>query len=376
MLPYYLVLLSVLCLGILEQLQGNRANSVIVRFILLIILITTISGAISRGDYNSYIKIYNDIDLENPNPVFEIAFYWMMVFLKYCSFEPFSVFFVASNIAILIKFYTLYKLRQKKIYNINYGYYFFLYFASFIVYQELGSIRFAIACSFFFLSTIYLNNRSFLKYYCIIGIGFLFHNSLIVAVILPFLINRKVFLFLFISIFIGLLLTFNIKNPAFLELAAQSHYVAKVVNYTRFGTISLSYQLIKKVLLIIIFYFLYKREIIEKRSYAYICWIISIFSFSIYFIFIISQLTASRYLLMFGICEPIIIIMIFNKLTNSSKIFSAFIILIYVVVSYKHGLSVNNNMINLYLPYKNYFIGDTQAYKNVDELKKIIEGIK
>ncbi|CBJ88203.1 hypothetical protein; putative exported protein [Xenorhabdus nematophila ATCC 19061] len=68
--------------------------------------------------------------------------------------------------------------------------------------------------------------------------------------------------------------------------------------------------------------------------------------------------------------------MIFNKLTNSSKIFSAFIILIYVVVSYKHGLSVNNNMINLYLPYKNYFIGDTQAYKNVDELKKIIEGIK
>ncbi|MDE9428668.1 EpsG family protein [Xenorhabdus bovienii] len=376
MLPYYLILLSVLCLGIVEQLLKDRANKILIRCVLLIILIITISGAISRGDYNSYIKIYNNINLENPNPVFEIAFYWMMVALKSCSFDPFSVFFAASSITILIKFYTLYKLKQKRIYNINYGYYFFLYFASFIVYQELGSIRFAVACSFFFLATIYLNNKKFLKYYCFIGIGFLFHNSLIVAVVLPFFLNRNIFLFLFISIFVGLLLIFNIENPTFLELAAQSHYFSKVINYTRFGTISVSYQLIKKILLLVIFYILYKKEIIEKQSYAYICWITSIFSFSIYFIFIISQLTASRYLLMFGICEPIMIIMIFNKLTKNLKILSVFVISIYVVISYKHGLSSNNNIINLYLPYKNYFMGDTQLYKDVDELKKIIEGIK
>ncbi|MEQ1975649.1 EpsG family protein [Xenorhabdus sp. SGI240] len=374
MLPYYLILLSVFCLGIVEQLQKNRTNKLLIRFILLIILIITISGAISRGDYNSYVKIFNNINLENPNPVFEVAFYWMMVAFKYCLFEPFSVFFAASSIAILIKFYTLYKIKRKNLYDINYGYYFLIYFSSFIVYQELGSIRFAIACSFFFLATVYLNNRNFFKYYCFIGIGFLFHNSLIAAIILPFLMKRNIFLFLFMSVSIGFILIFNRENPIFLEFAAQSHYLSKIINYTRFGTIFISYQLIKKIFLLIVFNILYKKEITEKKSYAYTCWIISIFSFSIYSIFMISQLTASRYLLMFGICEPIMIIMILNKLTKNLRIFSVFFILIYVVISYKHGLSANNNIINLYLPYKNYFIGDTQPYKDVDELKKIIEG--
>lgn len=87
----------------------------------------------------------------------------------------------------------------------------------------------------------------------------------------------------------------------------------------------------------------------------------------------LSQITASRYLLMFGICEPIMIILIFKNLKLSSKYMGSIIIILFVLLNYTHSITANNNEINLYLPYKNYFLGDTQLYTDPDEIKAKME---
>ncbi|WP_164834935.1 EpsG family protein [Photorhabdus temperata] len=64
-------------------------------------------------------------------------------------------------------------------------------FSTFLIYLDLGSIRFSIATSFLFLSTIYLLERKYKSFYILIILGIIFHKSLMLALILPILTQKK-----------------------------------------------------------------------------------------------------------------------------------------------------------------------------------------
>ncbi|NHB63678.1 hypothetical protein C5472_22145 [Photorhabdus sp. RW14-46] len=359
MLYYYAVLFMMLFMGLLEQYYFK--NKPIVYLLSFIIITIGLSCSISRGDYYSYYYFFHDIDIKNPTLILEPGFFWLAYLIKLCTEDEFYLFLLAASLSIIIKFLAIKKLN--KFVHINCGYYFSLYFSTFLVYLDLGSIRFSIATSFLFLATIYLLERKYKIFYIVIILGILFHKSLMLALVLPILTQRKYLrTFLIISIISGLLLISLSKNEYIINILNSNYYLSKIISYSRFGSVRITFQLIKKILLIFFFYYVFKKEIKNKGGYIYICWVVTILSFCLYGLFLSNQIIASRYLLMFGICEPIILIMIYRKLSFKSKHLYSLILFLYIIINYGHSIYSNSNHINLYLPYKNYLLGDKQPY--------------
>ncbi|MFD1244749.1 EpsG family protein [Paralysiella testudinis] len=340
---------------------------------LFVVITITISASISRGDYYSYYHFFHSIDLHYPEPNVELLFFWMNYWIKYITNNEFYMFFIATSLAMLLKFYALRNLRLLNDLKINYGYYFCLYFSTFLIYLDLGSIRFAIATSFLFVASTYLVANRVRWFYFYILIGILFHASLLPALLIPTLLKgRRSIKFFYICLIIGLVFILSINNSIIVNILSSNFYTSKILGYLRFGGITITFQLVKKIVIFTAFYFILKEEIKNKASYVYICWIVSLFSFSLAALFFISQLTVSRYLLMFGICEPIMLILIFRKVNLSSKYALILLLVIYVATNYGYSIYANSNEINLYLPYKNYLLGDTQPYRSKNILDEML----
>lgn len=373
MLPYLIILLGLGSFSMIEAYTRKNSNKYILHLYLFVYLSVFVSASISRGDYSSYINIFRNIDFSHLNAVFEPVFYYMLVAIKYINLNENFLFLISASLAILIKYRALFTLKKNHQININYSFFFLIYCALFLTYFELGSIRFGIASAFFLWASTFLNNNS-RKYLIIITIGSLFHTSLLVTLVIPFILRRKPLLVFTLLFFTGCLLSYLLKNAAFISFISSNLFLSKIINYSRFGSITITAQLIKKILILSMFFLVFKKEISNKNSYIYSIWSLSVFGLGLYFLFASNQLIASRYLLLFSVIEPIMIILLFHKFNKISKALLVLPILIMMLfVNFSSTLYRNNNVVNVYLPYKNFLLGDEQVFGDPEELKRLVE---
>ncbi len=363
MISYYLILFLVFIFGVIEQ-YDKKHKKVFVVF-LFVFLLVSLGASISRGDYYSYHYYFSDIDLSDPTPKMELGFFYFSYLIKFFTEDSFYLFFYSSVLCFILKFFSLKRLNRISGYYFNYGYFFCLYFAIFLIYLDIGSIRFAIATSFLLLALTYLLEGKNKKYYLLILLGMSFHMSVIVALVIPTLFHkRKSMSFFMVCLGVGVLVFILFHSSFVQNILNSNYYLSKIIGYSRFGSVVITFQLVKRLALLFIFYWIFKKEIKNRESLIYLTWVVSVFSMSMWSFFMVSQVTVSRYLLMFGICEPIMLILMFKKFNLSSKkVYSSFLVM-YVVLNYSYSIVNNSNDVNLYLPYKNAFLGDKQPYQS------------
>lgn len=250
--------------------------------------------------------------------------------------------------------------------KINYCFYFLIYLSFFLIYLDIGSIRFSLACSFLLVSFIFLIGG---KYFYSVGMIFLassFHASAIVTVLFIYVYKKNIdFYFLIFSFFLGLLLITLSSSSLVYDLFSANYYFSKIINYSRFGSAILTLQLVKKIILMGVFYFLFKRDIYNQGDeLVKLCWRVYLFGFSLWCLFMLSQVAVSRYLLMFSILEPIMFILILRKFDLRSRIIVLWLMICFLFSNYIYVIQSNSNEVNLYLPYKNFILGDLQPYRD------------
>lgn len=364
MVEYILILSFILLLSVLEQLMKKYKFN-ISRLVLFFFILVFICGSISRGDYYSYLYYYERIDLIEPEIEFEYGFFWLSYFIKLISENYFHFLFIISVIGFLLKFYFLHKLEKTLSMHINYALFFSIYLSSFMIYLDVGSIRFSLACSILLVALVFLLERKYIYYILLISIASFFHASVIVAIVFPYVYkNNRMGYALFIGVIIGLLMI--AFNSSFMkELFSMNYYLYKIISYNRHGTAILTFQLMKKILVLITFYWIFKRDIKEqKNGIVYLCWQVYLFGFVLWGIFMISQVIVSRYLLMFSVIEPLMIILMLSRFKLKMRVIFFPVVIFYIFLGYVYSIKNNSNEINLYLPYKNFIFGDKQPYRS------------
>ena len=222
-IPYVIILLILFSLSIIElkKIKNFIPNKVLRFFSFLIVLVFLGLRGYVASDWVSYTQFYSDIPaIYSPSfldylslPTFEKGFVVFSSLIKTIS----DNYFVYSFINILIDLILLNILLNRYCKN----YYIFalaVYFA-FCSEYEINMLRNVKAIMIFLLSIRYIQNRSFLKFFLINLIGFLFHNSAIFFFPLYFFIHKNSKKVYIIFTIIGLVIYFF-----------QIHYIGAVTN--------------------------------------------------------------------------------------------------------------------------------------------------
>jgi len=251
-------------------------NTIIVVFFL--ILIATLRSFTVGVDTNNYLLNYKyDIDLYKIPQLIkktEIGWLYLNVLVKEY-FQEFRIILFVSSIITLVPLNYVFR-KETKLPLLTFLFYIllFYYFFSFSI------IRQAIAVSLFMTSVHFLVQGKQLKFYFYIGLGALFHYSIIALIPIIFILNRiNLSYFWYCSI---LVITFFIGFAGFLDLAKS--YLAllpfeKYANYedynadVAFNRIANYIFIVPKTLLFIyIFYYTKKYKLFNNDIQMKLFW--------------------------------------------------------------------------------------------------------
>lgn len=355
MYGYVILFFAVALLTFIESKRNDATSRLAVHIALFLTLNFFISASTSRGDYDSYYDFYTDIDINSPQQVFEIGFFWLSYLIKLTlGNSPGWLFVITAFITISLKFYILSEIDKYSDKKINFSLYFLIYISLCLVYLDIGSIRFSIATSFVFLSLTFLHRDKHLKFIATIFFATLFHASALAA--LPLFLIKKFKAEKLTFIIYGCLGALLFASSSFQSYLELDYYTSKIIGYARYGSITFSFQTLHILLAFIAFTAFHKKEITGRNGLIYSIWLFSLYSICLAMLFAINQLTVSRYLLMFSTVEPLLIIAAINKINGKYKPSVIAIGTLLLIPVFIYSLANNSDDINLYLPYKNWLI--------------------
>ena len=192
-LPYYIIFIIISSLAFIENKESNfyTQNKFFLKITgLFIILIFMGFKYHVGGDWGNYIKTFNDI-ASNKKKLLgisdDIGWYFLNYFIIKLNL-PFATLNLVSAIIFLIGIHVNAKLYQ------NYWLFYLILLPYFIFIVGMGYTRQSISIGLLLISIGFLlkesNYKTFIISITLILIGTLFHKSVLIFIILPFLIMR------------------------------------------------------------------------------------------------------------------------------------------------------------------------------------------
>ena len=139
----------------------------------------------SGTDYGTYSLIYGNTPNYNINESSEWGFLLLCKILYGISQNPQIMFLVTSIIINVLIVYGVMK------YSIKFELSMYLYITTFCYYSTFNGIRQWIASAILFMGYKYILNRNWKRYFIIVLIAYIFHNSALIMIPLYFIVNRK-----------------------------------------------------------------------------------------------------------------------------------------------------------------------------------------
>ena len=293
---YGLLFLITLTLSFFELSYFEKKTTK--RVITLILLINCLFLLIISGlrfetgtDYLNYKKIFNEI---NSNLHRERLFVLINLEIK-SIWNNFNFYlFIMAFISLTLKFISI---KRYAVYPLTA---FYIYFCTYFLRWDMGSIRVAIASGVLFLSLPYIKNRKFINFLFLVIIAFLFHRSAVIFLPMYFIANKeysnKTILFLFV-----LVITFSYFGGIYgilikvLEILPKGNFVYnKLYSYIfiqqTLASNLLTFSSLKKLVIIILSLML-RNRLREKYEYYNICLNLVLIGYLCYFLFITSLST-------------------------------------------------------------------------------------
>lgn len=287
----------------------------------------------------------------------EKAFVWLSIFLK--SFSPDYSVWQFYN--VLIDFICLGVFFRKNVRK-----HFLLCFVFFFVYHgmstEFNLLRNVKALSCFYISFEYLKKRKFLPYLIINTIGYLFHTSAIIFILLYFILNmnfhRQRVLLLF---FIGNIVYF-LRFP-WIEIVFKKvfgnfktiYFVFKLMEYTNNKTSAIiSFGYVKRIIEFLIVFF-YANKFLDYREHKFFYNAFYIYHF-IYLFFYEVLVFTERFPLFFVFSYWIIFPKLYENLKLQGKKVFLIFFMFFSITYYLGGFR------NVLYYYDNFLIGDSLGY--------------
>jgi hypothetical protein len=352
---YYLLLL----IGLLAYVaNGTKSLNLIITAILSLILITFSGLRYNVGpDYMNYEYIYNTLNTFEFGKGQEPAFQLLILSCKGIGLDYTGFNIVTSILIILFLFFSSYGRFKKEI--------IVLYFCFFYFVWCMSGVRQGLALSLaFLLYSMELKNKLF--YFLIPFIISTIHASALLLFLIPFinyLSINKIYLIVLISIFFSFIPLESILFKIFPEDYSEAYSISRLLfyqdNYVSKSVKILDFQSISRILILswmILLYEFNKKAILNIQYHLE--YKIFVFSFSIYFIFKFSEVTASN-LSMYGFIYLILLLPYFGSFFCGAKkfVYNSILILFATMYFFKglnymwHASKDDFNNIDIYIPY-------------------------
>ena len=352
---YYLLLL----IGLLIYVtNGTKSLNIIFSGLLSLILITFSGLRYNVGpDYMNYEYIYNTLNAFEFDKGQEPAFQLLILSCKGLGLNYTGFNIVTSILIILFLFFSSYGRFKKEI--------IVLYFCFFYFVWCMSGVRQGLALSLaFFLYSKEIKNK--INYFLFPFIVSTFHASALLLLLIPFIYYlsiNKIYLIVLISIFFSFIPLESILFKFFPEDYSGAYSISRLFfyqdNYVSKSVKILDFQSISRILILfwVIFLYEFNKKAILKIQY-HLEYKIFIFSFSIYFIFKFSEVTASN-LSMYGFMYLILLLPYFGAFFFGAKktIFNS-ILLVFATMFFLKGLNYmwhaskdDFNNVDIYIPY-------------------------
>lgn len=327
---HFIILLIVLTLNIIPQRFINRKKIILPISFLIIGVYLAIRYNYGLDYFNYMNSFYSGMEVKNRGTG-EFLFYRLMhLFSKYYVF-------IIFHSLVLISVLFIYTRKYNK--PNNYILFFFLFLCmSGMFFNMISALRSTMAACVFFigLELFYLRKKNIIFYSISVIIASLFHTSVIVFIILPFIeliyrnINYKlIFFLLFVSLIFGMFLSKYFYNFVFSNVNLFDSYLAYLDKHTT-NDATLNATLFKSLYLFPAYYILkYLKNI--KGVYYYIGMLATIFFF-IFFLNLNFESRFTSYLFIFVIFSLSMILSL--NIDTKSKLFILIPIIIATLVDF------------------------------------------
>lgn len=278
MVFYYLIFFSILIVLFVSGFLTVQKNYLL--FLIAIVLIT-IAGFKTIGvdnDSPTYVELFNGVGSPvnyfneyRYNFFLEPAYYLIpSITTNYLSWDVTWVFVIFAILGVSLKFVAISRLTDLTFLSV------LVYYCHFFLLHELTQIRAGVASGILLLCIIEIQRRNFLKFIMLIGIGILFHYSIIVFLPFYFLsakeINKKVYLSLLFVPYILIALNVNVIN--ILQTFRLGVFSEKISNYNDLLSLGMydrikTYSVVFLIQLLMCTIFIIKSDLlIQNNKYA------------------------------------------------------------------------------------------------------------
>lgn len=278
MLIYTLLYISFLIPALLEVRKAESKKYIEVYYFLMVIFLVTAGIRDLIGGYDVY--IYRSVFLRNTDGIdsssFEIGFKSLFKVLKLFSDSEYFMFFVISCIITITTFTSLKKYSNYIFLAL------FIFFCKFYL-MSYVYLRQGIAMGIVWYSLKYVYRRDLLRFLIVVLMGFLFHKSALIFILVYFFNNKHKKVKYIITFFVFLLITITpIINPVLIYLSGFDD------RYEGYGSsigqhFNILYML-EAIVCFLVFLF-YHKNVVESKK---------IVLFNGFFFYILLQLLAAK----------------------------------------------------------------------------------
>jgi hypothetical protein len=349
MIYYFIIPAFLLMFSFLEVGRGYKQKSLKILLIAFGVFIALFAGiAASRGDAEAYKRMFLSPEDEALIELGYIALIELFHHVFQLPYVAFLVFIAAINTGS--KLYSFSVLGPYPLVSA------LIFLTSTYIAQDMGALRFSLGVSFFLLALTRLRLEKRLQFMLLIGVGSLFHVSMIfgLCLLLTFRFRWNIVRgLLFVSVMLTL---FFIKLDLFVVVAdvakiVSSNFGTKLAQYTLISEpASLEMGILRRIIFFLTFLFIYRKREIESpiivNAYA-----LSIF---MYFAFSSVNLVAQRFSILFAAVEPIFLAYMIMGFVRGYRI----LVLVVLAAIYLYGthryLNLYSDEINTWVPYEIY----------------------
>lgn len=154
-----------------ELKNRNKLSAIVCGFPLFMI------AAIRQGigtDYYTYIEMLELYFSHGFRGKVEPGFFWLNVFIDYFFENPQWLFVVCSAMIVFLIFYYVLESSINPVFSI------YLYITLTFYLSSFNTMRQHIACAICLIALVFLNKKSYLKFFVLVGIAVLFHYTAII----------------------------------------------------------------------------------------------------------------------------------------------------------------------------------------------------
>lgn len=352
---YFLFLIAIL----IYFVNGTKNLNIVLSGLFSFILIVFSGLRYNVGpDYVNYEYIYNTLNTFDFEKGQEPAFQLLILSCKSLGLDYTGFNIISSFLIILFLYLSNYTKFKKEI--------IVLYFCFFYFVWCMSGVRQGLALSLAFLLYSYeIKNKLFFFIFPILISAF--HASALLLFLVPlvnYLSIPRIYLIVLASIFFSFIPLENLLFKFFPEDYAGAYSISRLLfyqdNYVSNSVKILDFQSISRILILswVILLYEFNKKLINQVYYQ-LEYKIFIFSFSIYFVFKFSEVTASN-LSMYGFIYLILLLPYLGTFFLGAKkiIFNSTLIIFATIFFFKglnymwHASKDDFNNIDIYIPYK------------------------